>query len=160
MNIINVETISKAIFTGTAKEASEKTGLSESTIRSYKANEKSKNYRNWKGMSLETAIEVTKKMEENKMKKIAEFKTAVIEQYLAEFTYNKSEANLINTVFGSSNSDVTSLARSVANGDVYILSGYDVIENLEELLEDSEDKEEIKDRIEAIDANGFRVMLF
>lgn len=69
MNIINVETISKAIFTGTAKEASEKTGLSESTIRSYKANEKSKNYRNWKGMSLETAIEVSKKMEENKMKK-------------------------------------------------------------------------------------------
>ena len=67
--IIDTEKIRTAIFEGQAKDAAERTGISENTIDGYRANEKAKGYRDWQGMSLRKAIEILNKLEEKKMKK-------------------------------------------------------------------------------------------
>lgn len=65
--IINIERIRKAIFEGTRSEASERTGLSLRTIDGYRSKESSKSYRDWQGISLKTALEIMKRLEEREM---------------------------------------------------------------------------------------------
>lgn len=65
--IIDIEKIRKAIFEGTRTEASERTGLSIRTIDGYRSKESSKSYRDWQGISLKTALEIIKKLEEREM---------------------------------------------------------------------------------------------
>ena len=67
--IIDIEKIRKAIFEGTRTEASERTGLSLRTIDGYRSKESSKSYRDWQGISLKTALEIIKKLEEREMLK-------------------------------------------------------------------------------------------
>ena len=67
--IIDIEKIRKAIFEGTRTEASVRTGLSLRTIDGYRSKESSKSYRDWQGISLKTALEIMKKMEEREMLK-------------------------------------------------------------------------------------------
>ena len=67
--IIDIEKIKKAIFEGTRTEASVRTGLSLRTIDGYRSKESSKSYRDWQGISLKTALEIMKKMEEREMLK-------------------------------------------------------------------------------------------
>ena len=67
--IIDIEKIKKAIFEGTRTEASVRTGLSLRTIDGYRSKESSKSYRDWQGISLKTALEIMKKMEEIEMLK-------------------------------------------------------------------------------------------
>ena len=67
--IIDIEKIKKAIFEGTRTEASERTGLSLRTIDGYRSKESSKSYRDWQGISLKTALEIIKKLEEREMLK-------------------------------------------------------------------------------------------
>ena len=67
--IIDTEKIRTAIFEGQAKDAAEKTGIPQSTIDGYRANRTAKGYRDWQGMSLKTALEIIKKLEEKEMLK-------------------------------------------------------------------------------------------
>ena len=67
--IIDIEKIRKAIFEGTRTEASVRTGLSLRTIDGYRSKETSKSYRDWQGISLKTALEIIKKLEEREMLK-------------------------------------------------------------------------------------------
>ena len=67
--IIDIKKIRKAIFEGTRSEASERTGLSLRTIDGYRSKETSKSYRDWQGISLKTALEIIKKLEEREMLK-------------------------------------------------------------------------------------------
>ena len=67
--IIDIEKIKQAIFEGTRTEASERTGLSLRTIDGYRSKESSKSYRDWQGISLKTALEIIKKLEEREMLK-------------------------------------------------------------------------------------------
>ena len=67
--IIDIKKIRKAIFEGTRSEASERTGLSLRTIDGYRSKETSKSYRDWQGISLKTALEIMKKLEEREMLK-------------------------------------------------------------------------------------------
>ena len=67
--IIDIEKIKKAIFEGTRTEASVRTGLSLRTIDGYRSKESSKSYRDWQGISLKTALEIMKKLEEREMLK-------------------------------------------------------------------------------------------
>ena len=67
--IIDIEKIKKAIFEGTRTEASVRAGLSLRTIDGYRSKESSKSYRDWQGISLKTALEIMKKMEEREMLK-------------------------------------------------------------------------------------------
>ena len=67
--IIDIEKIRKAIFEGTRTEASERTGLNLRSIDGYRSKEISKSYRDWQGISLKTALEIMKKMEEREMLK-------------------------------------------------------------------------------------------
>lgn len=68
--IIDIEKIKQAIFEGTRTEASERTGLSLRTIDGYRTDPTKSGYRDWQGISLKTAIEISNKLEERKMKKI------------------------------------------------------------------------------------------
>ena len=65
--IIDVNKIKEAIFSGTSKEASEITGITKRTIDNYRASETAVNHRNWQGISLKTALEIMKKLEEREM---------------------------------------------------------------------------------------------
>ena len=67
--IIDIEKIKQVIFEGTRTEASERTGLSLRTIDGYRSKESSKSYRDWQGISLKTALEIMKKLEEEEMLK-------------------------------------------------------------------------------------------
>lgn len=67
--IIDIEKIKQAIFEGTRSEASERTGLSLRTIDGYRSKESSKSYRDWQGISLKTALEIMKRLEEFEMTK-------------------------------------------------------------------------------------------
>ena len=67
--IIDIEKIKKAIFEGTRTEASVRAGLSLRTIDGYRSKESSKSYRDWQGISLKTALEIIKKLEEREMLK-------------------------------------------------------------------------------------------
>ena len=67
--IIDIEKIKQAIFEGTRTEASVRTGLSLRTIDGYRSKETSKSYRDWQGISLKTALEIIKKLEEREMLK-------------------------------------------------------------------------------------------
>ena len=67
--IIDIEKIKKAIFEGTRTEASVRTGLNLRSIDGYRSKESSKSYRDWQGISLKTALEIIKKLEEREMLK-------------------------------------------------------------------------------------------
>ena len=67
--MIDVNKIKEVIFSGTSKEASEITGIPKRTIDNYRASETAVNHRNWQGISLKTALEIIKKLEEREMLK-------------------------------------------------------------------------------------------
>lgn len=56
---INMDRIEEAIlYQGTAKEAAGRLGLTTAVINQYRANPEAKAWRNWKGMSLNKAVEI------------------------------------------------------------------------------------------------------
>jgi len=56
------EKIRKAIFEGTAPEASEKTGLSLQAIKQYRADENTTAYRDWQGMNLKSVQNILERL--------------------------------------------------------------------------------------------------
>lgn len=60
--IIDTNRIERALFTGMAKEAAERTGVPLRTVQKYRARETASNYADWQGMSIRTALEITRKL--------------------------------------------------------------------------------------------------
>ena len=101
--MIDVNKIKEAIFSGTSKEASEITGIPKRTIDNYRASETAVNHRNWQGISLKTALEIIKKLEEREMN------LEKIKEMLAEgkYLYFTSDTG------ASAEKDATQSARNV-----------------------------------------------
>lgn len=67
--IIDTEIIENALFEGTAKEASSRTGIPTRTIEKYRAKETNTNFVDWSGMSLKKAIEIIEQLNKNEAMK-------------------------------------------------------------------------------------------
>lgn len=61
--IIDTNKIEKALFTGMAKEAAERTGVPLRTVQKYRASKTASNWADWQGMSVRTAMTIIKKLE-------------------------------------------------------------------------------------------------
>ena len=95
--IIDIEKIRKAIFAGTRTEAAVRTGLNLRSIDSYRSSESSKGHRDWQGLSLKTALEITKKLKEKEMnlEKIKKMLAEGKYLYFTAETGNDAERNAI-----------------------------------------------------------------